>query len=67
MDDYFRLARLPRLYRLIRMARIIKMIKKVEKNKYAERVGDLLKINAGILRIIIFLFTVIISVHISGW
>lgn len=66
MEDYFKLTKLPRLYRLIRVARIVKMFKKMKKNKYAEALEDSLNFNAGVIRVVIFFFTVVICVHIMG-
>lgn len=59
-QDYFKLTRLPRLYRLI------KIIRKTLKKDYTEILQDLFQINSIVVRVIKFLITVLICVHIMG-
>jgi hypothetical protein len=66
INAYFKLTRIPRIYRLIRMARMIQMVKKIRHNKYVERLQEYFQLNAGIRRVLTFLCTVIVCVHIMG-
>lgn len=65
-NDLLKFMRLPRLYRLIRIARLFKFIKKAKKMKFIEAIKDFFQLNAGSVKIMQFLFTMSICVHIIG-
>ena len=64
--NLLRLLRLPRLYRLIRIARIFKIIKQGLNSELIDRFQDAFQLNRGMMRIIKFIFTVLVCVHIVG-
>lgn len=58
-----RLARLPRLYRLLRILRLFKMLRLIKHNKSMKKMMDLIRMNAGIMRMINVAITVFFLVH----
>jgi hypothetical protein len=58
-----RLARLPRLYRLLRILRLFKMLRLIKHNKSIKKLFDLVRMNAGIMRMITVTITVFFMVH----
>jgi hyperpolarization activated cyclic nucleotide-gated potassium channel 1 len=65
-NSLIRLVRLPRLYRLIRISRIFKLVKRSGESDIMERMQDMLSLNRGVMRILGFLMTISICVHIMG-
>ena len=65
-NDILKFLRLPRLYRIIRIARLVKFIKKAKDLKLIQYLQDFFQLNAGSVKIMIFLFTITICVHIMG-
>ena len=65
-NDLLKFLRLPRLYRLIRIARLVKFIKKAKNLKIIEYLQDFFQLNAGSTKLVKFVFTVSICVHITG-
>lgn len=65
-NSLIRLARLPRLYRLIRIVRILKAIRFYKQSEIFEKIQDFLQINSRIYKLLRFLMTVCICVHIMG-
>jgi hypothetical protein len=58
-----RLARLPRLYRLLRILRLFKMLRLIKHNKSIKKLLDLVRMNAGVMRMITVTITVFFMVH----
>lgn len=65
-NDLFKFLRLPRLYRLIRIARLVKFIKKAKTLRFIEYIQDFFHLNNGSIKLIKFLFTISVIVHIVG-
>lgn len=61
-----RLARIPRIYRLVRIIRLLRVFRLVKSQGFFNKVSNLLKMNAGILRLLKFSVSVILIVHIVG-
>lgn len=61
-----RILRLPRLYRLFRLSRILKLIKTSKNSEFFEKLQDILQLNTALVRIVSFMITVLIVVHLSG-
>jgi hypothetical protein len=59
-NDILRLIRLPRLYRLLRLSKLLKVIS----GKFFERVQDWLNINTPKAKLIVFVITVAVVVHV---
>lgn len=66
MNKLIRLARLPRLYRLLRILRLFKLIKILSYNKSMQKFMDKIKMNAGIMRMILTLVVGFFCVHLAS-
>jgi len=65
-NNLLRLARLPRLYKLFRITRIIKAFRKYKSTNCIEKVQDFLQINSRLYKLVKFLVSVFICVHVAG-
>jgi hypothetical protein len=62
-----RIARLPRLYRLIKMTKLARMLKIVkERNTLLKHVNDILKLSAGVERLLYVGFIFLLLTHITS-
>lgn len=61
-----RLARIPRIYRLVRIVRLVRVFRLVKNQGFFTKISNLLKMNAGIMRMLKFSVTTILIVHIVG-
>ena len=58
------LTRLPRLYRLIKLFRVLRLFRLLNQNKYIKKYIKMIKINAGVKRIIIVTVSFLLFSHI---
>jgi hyperpolarization activated cyclic nucleotide-gated potassium channel 1 len=65
-NTLLRLARLPRLYKLFRVVRIIKAFRHYRQTGCVERIQDFLQINSRLYKLIKFLLSVFVCVHVFG-
>lgn len=65
-NSLLRLLRLPRLYKLLRVARIMKAFRHYKNSEIIERIQDLLNINSRIFKLLKFVASVGICVHLMG-
>lgn len=65
-NNLLRLARLPRLYKLFRIARVIKAFDHYHSAGLLDRVQDFFQINSRLLKLVKFLLTASICVHLSA-
>lgn len=65
-NNLLRLARVPRMYKLFRVARILKAFRHYKDHKMLERIQDCLQLNSRLYKLIKFLFSVLLCVHIAG-
>ena len=65
-NNLLRLARLPRLYKLFRIARVIKAFDHNHTEGMLDRVQDFFQINSRLLKLVKFLLTASICVHLSA-
>jgi len=65
-NSVLRLARLPRLYKLFRVVRILKAFQHYRQNGCVERIQDFLQINSRLYKLIKFLLSVFVCVHVVG-
>lgn len=65
-NNLLRLARLPRLYKLFRVTRIIKAFRNYKSTNCVEKVQDFLQINSRLYKLVKFLVSVFICVHVAG-
>jgi hyperpolarization activated cyclic nucleotide-gated potassium channel 1 len=65
-NSLLRLARLPRLYKLFRITRIIKAFRRYRASNFVEKVQDFLQINSRLYKLIKFLISVFVCVHLVG-
>jgi len=63
-SSLIRIGRLPRLYRLIKMGKLIRMLKVIKtRNRVMRYMNNLMRVNIGIERLIWFLVTFLIMIH----
>ena len=65
-NSVLRLARLPRLYKLFRVVRILKAFRHYRQTGCVERIQDFLQINSRLYKLIKFLLSVFVCVHVFG-
>jgi len=65
-NSLLRLARLPRLYKLFRITRIIKAFRHSRASNFVEKVQDFLQINSRLYKLVKFLVSVFVCVHLMG-
>lgn len=65
-NSLIRLVRLPRLYKLLRVVRIVKVFRHYKESEVFEKIQDFLQLNSRIYKLIKFLLTVCLCVHIMG-
>jgi hypothetical protein len=66
VSDYngaLRLFRLPRLYKITKIFRFVKIFNFVNKSKYVARLQTFFKLNAGIMKLIVFVMIELLFVH----
>ena len=65
-NSLLRLARLPRLYKLFRITRIIKAFRNYRASNFIEKIQDFLQINSRLYKLVKFLASVFVCVHLIG-
>ena len=65
-NNLLRLARLPRLYKLFRIARVIKAFDHYHSEGILDRIQDFFQINSRLLKLLKFLLTASICIHLSA-
>ena len=65
-NSMIRLARLPRLYKLLRIVRILKVLKHYSNSRVFIALQDCLQINSRLWKLVKFLMSVMLCVHIVG-
>lgn len=65
-NDFAKLLRLPRLYRLVKISRLFKFMKSSAVGNLISNLQLFLRINSSLIRVIKFILTVILMVHILG-
>ena len=65
-NNMIRLARVPRMYKLFRVVRILKAFRHYKDHKMLEKCQDCLQLNSRLYKLIKFLFSVLLCVHIAG-
>jgi len=65
-NNMLRLARVPRMYKLFRVTRILKAFRHYKDHKFLEKIQDCLQLNSRLYKLIKFLFSVLLCVHIAG-
>ena len=65
-NNLLRLARVPRMYKLFRVVRILKAFRHYKDHKFLEKIQDCLQLNSRLYKLIKFLFSVLLCVHIAG-
>lgn len=65
-NTLLRLLRLPRLYKLFRLARILKALKRTAYSSLSERIQEFIQMNSRLWKLIKFLISVFLCVHIMA-
>ncbi|CAG9326193.1 unnamed protein product [Blepharisma stoltei] len=65
-NNLVKLMRVPKLYKLLRIIRIAKAVKHYKTNDLAEKVQDFLQLNSRLYKLLTFLVSVCLCVHIVG-
>ncbi|CAG9326192.1 unnamed protein product [Blepharisma stoltei] len=65
-NNFVKLMRVPRLYKLLRIVRVAKAVKHYKTNDLAEKVQDRLQLNSRVYKLVTFLVSVCLCVHIVG-
>ena len=65
-NNLFRLIRVPRMYKLFRVVRILKAFRHYKDNKLLEKCQDCLQLNSRLYKLLKFLCSVLLCVHIAG-
>ena len=65
-NNMLRLARLPRLYKLFRITRIIQAFRYYRATNITEKIQDFLQINSRLYKLVKFLLSVFVCVHVAG-
>ena len=65
-NNLLRLVRVPRMYKLFRVIRILKAFRHYRDNSFLERLQDCLQLNSRLYKLVKFLCSVLLCVHIAG-
>lgn len=65
-NNFARLSRLPRLYKLLRLSRLVKIFKTLKNTDIFDKIQDFFQVNARIAKLIGFVITVVVCIHIMG-
>jgi CRP-like cAMP-binding protein len=65
-NNLIRLVRLPRLYRLVRISRVIKAFSEVNQSEWVEKLQEMIRIKASIMRLLTSFLTVLVCLHIMA-
>jgi len=65
-NNLLRLVRIPRMYKLFRVVRILKAFRHYRDNSFLERLQDCLQLNSRLYKLVKFLCSVLLCVHIAG-
>lgn len=66
VTSLLRLLRLPRLYRLVRLTRVLKMLNHLSVTHCFDRLQQLLSLKHSVMKVMLFLSTVILALHLMS-
>ena len=65
-NDFMKMLRLPRLYRLMKLTRLYKVMNRREGINIMRKIQNFFKLNSSLVKVLKFLFMVIVFVHLMG-